>query len=187
VLDLEIVQLKRRLATEDGNHHADFHLVGVHLFNNTIEVVERAIDHLDGIAILEWDLRLLTSIPHFVHLTKDAVYLIRSQWCRLVTGRQESYDGWYTRQNVQQLLVEDGIHKDIAWKEVLFARSLLSRTHLEYGFRWNHDLWHLFKHAETIQLLFEVLLYFFLMAGEGAKNVPFPDLISFGSIHGGAD
>jgi hypothetical protein len=25
------------------------------------------------------------------------------------------------------------------------------------------------------------------MAGEGAKNVPFPDLISFGSIHGGAD
>src|SRR5207249_2725996 len=58
LLDLQEVQLDRRLAAEDGHQDLDLVALGVHLVDDTVQVGERTVGDAHGLALRERDLVL---------------------------------------------------------------------------------------------------------------------------------
>src|SRR2546428_13055448 len=58
LLDLQEVQLDRRLAAEDGHEDFDLVALGVHLVDHAVQVGERAVRHADRLPLGERDLVL---------------------------------------------------------------------------------------------------------------------------------
>src|SRR5215468_9847538 len=69
-LDLHEIELDRGRATEDADQDPELPLVGLHVLDDTIEVLEGPVDHLHLLALLEEHLGLGLHGP-FLHLMRD--------------------------------------------------------------------------------------------------------------------
>src|SRR5262245_7040573 len=74
LLDLHEVELDRRGAPEDADEHAQLPLVWLHFLYHPVEVLERSVDHLHLLTLLEEDLRLRLDRALF-HLVRDLPHL----------------------------------------------------------------------------------------------------------------
>src|SRR4029077_9529571 len=88
---LNEIELDGRGATEDADQHAQLALVGLHLFDHAVEVLERPVDHLHLLALLEEHLGLGLHRALF-HLMRDLTHL------RLRDGRDGGRIGGATEE-----------------------------------------------------------------------------------------
>src|SRR5262249_32426723 len=132
-LDLHEVELDGRRATEDADQHAQLALVGLHFLNDTVEVLERPVDHLHVLALLEEHLGLRLD-GALLHLMRDLAHLgfrDRRDGVGIGGAAEESGDLRRGLDDVPGLVVEAHVHEDVAGEELPRRRLLLPLHQLD--------------------------------------------------------
>ena len=176
LLHLHEVELDGRGAPEDADQHAQLALVGLHLLDHAVEVLERPVDHLHLLALLEEHLGLRLDRP-LLHLVRDLAHL------GLGDGRdgvgvggaaEEARDLRRRLHDVPGLVVEPHVDEDVAGEELPRRRLLLALDQLDDLLRRDQDLAEEVGLAEPADALLERRLHLVLVARVRVHHVPLP-------------
>src|SRR2546422_8041158 len=116
LLDLQEVQLHRRLAAEDGDE--DLHLVPfrVHLVDHAVEVGKWPVGDADRLALGERDL-VLRRVE--LDLPQDRADLTIGERRRLVPASDEARDAGCVAHDVPRIVAHDHLDQDVAREDLL--------------------------------------------------------------------
>src|ERR1700738_512353 len=167
-LDLQEVELDRRLPAEHVDEHLQLALLGVDLVDLAEEVGEGAVHDADALAQLELDpdLRLL------LDLLQDRAKLVLVQRDRLVAGADEAGHPWRVPDDVPGLVGHHHLDQDVTGEDPLLDVAALAVLDLDLILCWDQDLEDLVVHVHRVDPLLEVLLDLLLVAGVGVDHVP---------------
>src|SRR6266403_3565694 len=179
LLDLHEVELDGGGAPEDADQHAQLPLVRLHLFHHAVEVLERAVDHLHLLALLEEHLGLRLDRP-LGHLVRDLAHLglgdVRDG-ARVGRAAEEAGDLGGRLDDVPGLVVELHVDEDVAGEELARRGLLLPLDQLDHLLRRHQDLPEQIRLAEPADTLLEGRLHLVLVAGVRVHHVPAPLLL----------
>src|SRR5690554_3800981 len=129
LLDLDEVELDGRRAAEDADQHPQLALVGLDLFDDAVEVLERSVDDLDALASLEQDLGLDGAL---FHLLRDLADLGLADRRRIVRATDEAGHPRRRLDETFDVVAEDAdIDQDVARKELPGRRPSLTLDELD--------------------------------------------------------
>src|SRR5262245_38580541 len=174
LLDLDEVELDGRGASEDADQDAQLALVGLHLFDHPVEVLERAVDHLHVLALLEQHLGLRLDRA-LLHLVRDLAHLrLRDRLDGFRIGRapEKPRDLRRRLDDVPGLVVEAHVDQDVAREELPGRRLLLPFHPVDDLLRRHQDLTEQIGVAEPADALFEGSLHLVLVARVRVHHVP---------------
>src|SRR5262249_35167999 len=142
LLHLDEVELDGGGAAEDADQHAELPLLGLHLLDDAVEVLERPVDDLHLLALLEehLGLRLHRALGH---LLRDLGHLgLRDgrDRIRVVPAAEEARHLGRRLHEVPGLVVEEHVHEDVAREELPRRRLLLALHELDDLLRRNENL-----------------------------------------------
>src|SRR5438477_3143121 len=128
LLDLQQVELDRRLAAEHVHQHLQLALLGVDLVDLAVEVGERPVHDADGLADLELhaDLRRL-----LLHLLLDRADLFLLQRDRAVRGADEARHAWRITNDEPGLVRHLHLDQDVAGEDALLDVPALAVLDLD--------------------------------------------------------
>src|SRR5690349_4976258 len=138
LLDLDEIELDRRRAPEDADQNPELALVGLDLFDDAVEVLERSVDHLDVLASLEEDLGL---DPALFHLLRDLADFRLADRRRIVGSTDEAGHARRRLDESFDEVPEDvDVDEDVAREELARRRAALALDQLHHLLCRHEDL-----------------------------------------------
>src|SRR5918996_5676408 len=169
LLDLEEVELHRRLAAEDADEHLDLVPLGVDLVHGADELGERAVLDADALALGVLDLELRRLDPHLLEDLLDLGLLERQ---RPVARADEARDARRVAHDVPALVAHDHLDQHVAGEDLAVHRLALAVLDLDLLLHRDEDLEDLVLHAHRLDAVLEIRLHLVLVAGVGVDDVP---------------
>src|SRR6266849_4591037 len=169
LLDLQQVQLHRRLTAEHVDQHLELALLGVDLVDLAVEVGERTVDNAHRLADLELDTDLRRLL---LHLLLDGTDLFLLQRHRAVRGTHEARDARRVANDEPRLVRHHHAHQDVAGEDSLLHVAALAVLDLDLVLHRDEHLQDLVLHVHGLDPLLEVLLDLLLVAGVRVDDVP---------------
>src|ERR1035437_9431078 len=168
-LDLEQVELDRRLATEHVDQDLELALVGHDLVDLAVEVAERSVDAPDVLAdlILDLDLGRLG-----LGLLDDGLDLVGLERDRLVAAAHERGHAGGVADDVPRLVGHLHVDQDVAREDALLDVAALAVLDLDDFLGRNQEVKDLVVHVHRLDALEEVVANLVLMPGIGMDHVP---------------
>src|SRR5213592_147940 len=149
-LHLVVLELDRGRPAED--RHGDLHpaALGIHVFDNALEVDERPVDDPHLVAALEHRLRLGLLGPGF-HLPHDVVDLLLRERDGLRARADEPGDLGRRAHQVPRVVGQLHLDEDVPGEELLLGLALLLVPDLDHLLRRHQDAGDLVRHAEDLR------------------------------------
>src|SRR5579864_8270343 len=123
LLDLQQVELDRRLAAEHVDQHLELALLGVDLVDLAVEVRERTVDDAHRLPDLELDADLRRLLPH---LLLDRPNLFFLQRHRAVRGADEARHARRVANDEPRFVRHDHLDQDVAREDSLLDMAALA-------------------------------------------------------------
>src|SRR5579859_4674568 len=168
-LDLQEVQLHRRLAAKERHHHAHLGAVHVDLGHRADEVVEWAVDNAHLLAGLEGHLHLGRL---GLHPPQDLGHFFRAERGGRVAHAHEAGDAGRVAHHVPRVFTHDHLHQQIAREDAALHRAPLAVLDLDLFFGGHHHVENLALHAHRIDALLEVVAHLVFIAGIAVDDEP---------------
>ena len=165
---------RRGGAPEDADQHAELALVRLHFFDDAVEVLERAVDHLHVLALLEEHLRLRLDRALF-HLVRDLPHLglgDRRDGVGSVAPPTKPVTFGVDLTMCQVSLLRSHVDQDVAGEELPRRRLLLALDQLDDLLGRDEDLAEEVGLAERADALLERRLHLVLVARVRVHHVP---------------
>src|SRR4029079_17622947 len=174
-LDLQEVELDRRLPAEDADE--DLHLValGVDLVDRADELGERPVGDPDALALRERDTELGRLDAHVPQDLLDLGLVERDGLApdaRDVRAADEARDARRVPDDEPAVGVEDHLHEDVARIDLLLDGVALARADLDLVLHRDEHLEDLVLHAHRLDAVLEVRLDLVLVARVGMDDIP---------------
>src|ERR1044071_2756701 len=170
-LHLNEIELDRSRAPKDADQHPELSFVRPDFFHNTVEIDERAVDHLHALADGEEHARLRLDRA-FLHLLRDRPDFFLTDRRRIRRAADEAGNLRRFLDDVPGIVVQLHLNEDVAGKK-FSRRGLLFPLHELHDFFDRHeDLAELVGLPHAPDALFQRRLHFLLVAGESVDDVP---------------
>ena len=130
LLHLQEVELDRRRAAEDRDHHLQRVLVEVHLVDHAVEAGERPFVDPHLLALFEHVLRLRL-LGRGLHLRQDLLDFVLAERRRLGAGADKAGDLRRVLHHVPRVVGHVHLDQDVAGEEPLRGDDLLAAAHLD--------------------------------------------------------
>ena len=174
-LDLQEVELDRRLAAEDAHQDLDLVAFRVDLFDRADELGERPVGDPDALALGEGDTvlgRLDAHVPQdlldFVLVERDGLAADAGD----VGAADEAGDARGIAHDEPAVRVEDHLHEHVARVDLLLDGMALALADLDLVLHRDEDLEDLVFHAHRLDAVLEVGLDLVLVARVRVDDVP---------------
>src|SRR5689334_9803836 len=139
-LQLQVIQLHRRRATEQAHRDADLPLVGHHFLDRPVEIGERSLGDRHGLPDEEGDLLLRHRLLDFVSDAEQTVDLFRAERLREPLVPDELDHALDAVDGVQRLLRHHHLHEHVAREDLPLHRDLLAVLDLHDFLRGHESL-----------------------------------------------